>query len=130
MKTVRFLNSKFNIHNSVTVHLDSGVAPVAGTALRAQQANTPHGAYVFPAGGRQGATFEVKVGGQFLANVTNAYISGDGVQAVVTDYDRPLTGAQLTQLREQQKALQDKRAAAQAARNGGAPAVSPFPRQH
>ena len=97
----------------------------AATALRAQQANTPHGAYVFPAGGQQGASFEVKVGGQFLANVTNAYISGDGVQAVVTDYDRPLTGAQLTQLREQQKALQDKRAAAQAARNGGAPAAVP-----
>jgi hypothetical protein len=100
-------------------------ALAAATALRGQQANTPHVAYVFPAGGRQGASFEVKVGGQYLANVTNAYISGAGVQAIVTDYDKPLTQAQLTQLREQQKTLQDKRAAAQAARNGGTPAPGP-----
>jgi hypothetical protein len=105
--------------------LTLAVALAAATALRAQQATTPHGAYVFPAGGRQGDSFEVKVAGQYLANVTNAYVSGAGVQAVVADYDRPLTGAQLTQLREQQKALQDKRAAAQTARNGAAPAAAP-----
>ena len=92
-------------------------------ALRGQQPNTPHAAYVFPAGGRQGASFEVKVGGQYLANITNAYISGDGVQAVVTNYDRPLTQQQVNQLRQQQKELQDKRTAAQAARNGTAPAA-------
>ena len=50
--------------------------------------------------------------GSIWANVTNAYVSGDGVQAVVTDYDRPLTQQQVNQLRQQQKELQDKRAAA------------------
>ena len=94
-------------------------------ALHGQQATTPHLGYVFPAGGRQGASFDVKVGGQYLGAVSNAYVSGTGVQAVVADYDRPLTQAQIAQLREQQKALQDKRAAAQAARNGGARAAVP-----
>jgi hypothetical protein len=92
----------------------------AATALHGQQASTPHLGYVFPAGGRQGSSFEVKVGGQYLGAVSNAYVSGAGVQAVVADTDRPLTSMQINQLREQQKALQDKRAAAQAARSGGA----------
>jgi hypothetical protein len=95
-------------------------ALAAVPALRAQQPAVPHAAYVFPAGGRQGASFEVKVAGQYLAAITNAYISGDGVQAVVTNYDKPLTQQQITQLRDQQKALQDKRAAFQAAKNGTA----------
>ena len=30
------------------------------------------------------------VGGQFLVNVTNAYVSGAGVQAKVIEYNRPL----------------------------------------
>jgi hypothetical protein len=91
------------------------------TALRGQQPVTPHVGYVFPAGGRQGATIEVKVGGQYLGSITNAYISGVGVQAVVTNYVRPLTQQQVNQLRQQQKELQDKRAAAQLARNGAPP---------
>ena len=95
----------------------------AAPALRGQQASTPHLGYVFPAGGRQGASFDVKVGGQYLGAVSNAYVSGAGVQAVVSENDRPLTPMQINQLREQQKALQDKRAAAQAARSGGAAAA-------
>jgi hypothetical protein len=97
----------------------------AAAALRAQQSTAPHIAYVYPAGGERGATFEVKVAGQYLAAITNAYVSGDGVQAVVAGFDGPLTAAQLTELREQQTALQAKRTAALAARNGGARATVP-----
>jgi hypothetical protein len=96
-------------------------------ALRAQQQFTPHVGYVFPAGGRQGASFEVRVGGQYLGNVTNACVSGAGVQAAVVEYIRPLTQQQVNDLRMQQKVLQDKRAAAQAARSG-APPVAGQPR--
>ncbi len=67
------------------------------------------------------------MGGQYLGSVTNAYVSGSGVQAVVSEYIRPLTQQQINQLRMQQKELQDKRAAAQPARNG-APAVAGQPR--
>jgi len=51
----------------------------------AAQPSFPHIGYVYPAGGRQGAVFQVAVGGQYLNNATNAYISGPGVQAAVVD---------------------------------------------
>ena len=96
------------------------VALAAATALQGQQQFTPHIGYVFPAGGRQGATFLVKVGGQYLGNATNAYVSGAGIQAVVVDYVRPLTQQQINQFREKLKELQDKRAAARQAGGGDA----------
>ena len=80
------------------------------------QPSPPHIGYVYPAGGRQGAVFQVAVGGQYLNNATNAYISGAGVQAAVVDYARPLTQKEFNDLREKLKELQEKRAAA--ARNG------------
>jgi hypothetical protein len=75
---------------------------------------TPHIGYIYPAGGRQGAVFQVAVGGQYLNNATNAYVSGDGVQALVVDYSRPLTQKEFNDLREKLKELQDRRAAANA----------------
>jgi hypothetical protein len=70
------------------------------------QLNAPHLGYVLPAGGRQGATFQVKVGGQFLNNVTDAHVSGSGIQAAVADYERPMNAMQATQLRERMQELQ------------------------
>ena len=80
---------------------------------------SPHVGYVYPAGGRQGAVFQVAVGGQYLNNATNAYISGTGVQAVVVDYSRPLTMKEFNDLREKLKEMQDKRAAANRRGRGG-----------
>ena len=68
--------------------------------------NVPHLAYVLPAGGRQGATFQVKTGGQFLPNVSEAYVSGSGVQVTVVDYARPMNAMQATELRDRVQALQ------------------------
>lgn len=99
----------------------------AATALWAQQQTTPHVGYVFPAGGRQGTSFQVKLGGQYLANITNAYVSGEGVEAKVVAYNKPLTQPELAALRDKLKALQDKRAAAQSARSGAAPAAGQAP---
>ncbi len=82
-----------------------------------QQAFTPHIGYVFPAGGRQGTSLLVKVGGQYLNNVTNACISGQGVKAEVVEYTRPLTPQQANDLRKQLQELQDKRAALRSATN-------------
>ena len=83
------------------------------------QPTSPHIGYVYPAGGRQGAVFQVAVGGQYLNNATNAYISGPGVQAVVVDYSRPLTQKEFNDLREKLKELQEKRAAANGRGRGG-----------
>jgi hypothetical protein len=94
------------------------LAPVLGllvlTPSVLAQPASPHIGYVYPAGGRQGAVFQVAVGGQYLNNATNAYVSGTGVQAVVIDYSRPLTQKEFNDLREKLKELQDRRAAATA----------------
>ncbi|MGA2268897.1 MAG: PPC domain-containing protein [Bryobacteraceae bacterium] len=73
-------------------------------AARAQ--NAPHLAYVLPAGGQQGTTFQVKAGGQFLPNVSEVYVSGSGVQASVVNYARPMNGMQAAQLRDRLQELQ------------------------
>ena len=79
-------------------------------ALRAQQQQaTAHIGYIYPAGGRQGTTLQVKVGGQFLDGVTNAFVSGAGVRAAVIEFVKPLTMQQANALREKMQELQQKR---------------------
>ena len=89
------------------------------------QPSPPRIGYVCPAGGRQGIVVQVTVGGQYLNNATNAYVSGTGVQAAFVEYARPLTQKEFNDLRDKLKELQAKRAAA--ARSGkrrGGPAGS------
>lgn len=73
-------------------------------ALRAQL-NPPHLAYIYPAGGQRGTTFQVKAGGQFLNGATTLYVSGSGVHAEVIEFTRPMTPMQATQLREKLQEL-------------------------
>jgi hypothetical protein len=69
----------------------------------------PRIGYVYPAGGRQGTTFLIKVGGQFLGSwkgeyqidVLQAHFSGEGVRAVVRHDIRHLD-------MQETQALQDK----------------------
>lgn len=66
----------------------------------------PHIGYIYPAGGRQGTTLQVTIGGQFLRGVTSAYVAGEGVHAKVTRYVeamRPLNGEQMRELRRRMK---------------------------
>ena len=39
----------------------------------------PHIGYIFPAGGKSGGVVTVLVGGQYLRNVRDVHISGDGI---------------------------------------------------
>ena len=87
-------------------------------AVQAQQVS-PHVGYVYPAGGRQGAAFEVTVGGQFLDGVTQALVSGAGVQATVVQHVKPMAQAQFNQLREKLQELMDKRTAGTKQQRGG-----------
>jgi hypothetical protein len=81
---------------------------MAAPAVQAQPFS-PRLGYVYPAGGRQGTTFQVTVGGQYLANTANAYVSGAGVQAEVVEYNRPLTQKEFTDLREKLQELQQQK---------------------
>jgi hypothetical protein len=104
----------------------AGAAAVAvfASALAGQQRpQTPHAGYVYPAGGRRGTIIEVRVGGQSLDGAKAAYISGLGVQAAVTQFTKPLNGADAQKLRDEIKQLRDKRAASQKPAAGGSPNV-------
>ena len=87
------------------------VAPSAWAQNPAQRP-APHIGYVYPAGGKQGATFSVAIGGQNLAGDIAAHVTGAGVTAKFSAYDRPLSGKESQELRDEMQKLQDKRAAA------------------
>jgi hypothetical protein len=91
----------------------TGLATFLGIipAAHAQQF-APHIGYIYPAGGQQGSTFEVTIGGQYLDGVTNVFVSGAGVQASVAEHVKPINVGQFNRLRDQLKALMDKKTAA------------------
>lgn len=61
----------------------------------------PYIGFVYPAGGQQGTTFQVKIGGQGLEDVNNVFVTGTGVRARVLEYKRRLSPQDMTLLREQ-----------------------------
>lgn len=84
------------------------VALLAFAPFSSAQQPTPHIGYVFPAGGRQGASLDVKIGGQFLDGATQAFVSGPGVQASVVEHVKPITPKQANKLKERLAELQKK----------------------
>jgi hypothetical protein len=78
---------------------------LTGTAACAQQ-NTPHTAFVYPAGGQLGSSFEVTVGGQFLEGAQQVFFAGSGVSAVVIGFSKPLSQKDLDDLRAQLRELE------------------------
>jgi len=85
------------------------VAPCAGG-----QQNAPHVGYVYPAGGRQGSSFEVTLGGQYLNGLSEAWVSGSGVHLTVLESPHPLQQTQIATWKDRLKELNDKKHAATA----------------
>ena len=82
------------------------LAFVGGIALApGVRAQRPYIGFVYPAGGQQGATFQVKLGGQLLDGVDEVLVSGTGVQARVVEYFRRLNPQDMTLLSEQLREL-------------------------
>ena len=50
----------------------------------------PYIGFAYPAGGQQGTTFQVKLGGQALDGITGAIVSGSGVTARLVEYQKKL----------------------------------------
>lgn len=67
----------------------------------------PYIGFVYPAGGQQGTTFQVRLGGQGLDDVREVLISGTGARARVVAYHRRLNPQEIQLLREQLKELND-----------------------
>ena len=70
---------------------------------------SPHIGYAYPAGGRQGTTFEVALGGQNLSGASEVLFSGEGVEATVVGYERPMTQKEFRDLLEQAQQLSKRR---------------------
>jgi len=68
------------------------------TCIHAQQ--QPRLGYIYPAGGQQGTTFEVTIGGQYLDGVDKVITSGEGMEATIVEHDKPLNVRQVNDIRE------------------------------
>ena len=79
---------------------------VAATAQPA-----PHLGYVYPDGGRQGSTFTMVIGGQFLSGITNfmVFVDGDCATARAISHDRQLNQKERDAFQEEIKQFQEKR---------------------
>jgi hypothetical protein len=73
------------------------------------QPSSPHVGFVYPAGGRQGTTFEAKLGGQYLDGATRVEVSGSGVEAKILGQTRPMTQKEKDDLRRRIQELQKKK---------------------
>jgi hypothetical protein len=71
--------------------------------------------FVYPAGGQQGTTFQVTLGGQQLEGVDEVLVSGDGVSAHVVEYNKKMNPQEMQLLQEQMREL---KALAAPKRNG------------
>jgi len=87
-----------------------GALGLAGllAAASSAPAQTPYIGYVYPAGGQQGTTFQVRLGGQRLIDVRGAVVSGTSVTAKVVKFYRKLSNQEITLIREQLKVLKQE----------------------
>jgi len=79
-------------------------------AARAQD-SSPKIGYLYPAGGQQGTTVELVVGGQHIHNVSEAYLSGQGVKAEILAAEEVPTGKEQQELRDELQKLRDEKKA-------------------
>lgn len=83
-----------------------GVLAMAPAAIAQRRvAGRPYIGYVYPAGGQQGTTFQVKLGGQGLDGISTVLVSGTGVHVKVVDYLRKLGPQDMALLNEQIRTL-------------------------
>jgi hypothetical protein len=83
----------------------AALAGVLCTAHAVTAQPVPYIGYVFPAGGQQGTTFPIRLGGQRLDGVHQVLVSGSGVSAKVVEYRRQLGPQEMRLLQEQLREL-------------------------
>jgi hypothetical protein len=88
-------------------------AAVAFAAPKAKgQSSRPYLGYIYPAGGQQGTTFAVKVGGQSLDDVTDVVVTGAGVTGKAVQCFKRIGPQEMTLLRDQLRELKEARKSA------------------
>ena len=78
------------------------------TAASSAWAQSQYIGYVYPAGGQQGTTFPIRLGGQGLAHACDLVVTGEGVSVRLVDYYRPMNNQELDLLRQQLRELEKK----------------------
>jgi len=81
---------------------------VLAAAASSVSAQSQYIGYVYPAGGRQGTTFPIRLGGQGLNLMSGLIVSGEGVSVRLVDYYPGLGNQEMTFLRRQLNELQKK----------------------
>lgn len=76
-------------------------AVVLAAAASAVHAQNQYIGYVYPAGGQQGSTFPIRMGGQQLLYVSDIVVTGEGVSVRLVDYYRVLDNQEQGLLRQQ-----------------------------
>jgi len=79
--------------------LGVAAAPLAHAQRR------PSIGYVYPAGGQQATTVQIRLGGQDLDDVSAVLVSGSGVTSTIVEYLRRLNNQEIQLLNEQLKEL-------------------------
>ncbi len=77
------------------------LAALTAAGAGAQAARNAYIGYVYPAGGQQGTTFPVRLGGQRIDEVSGAIVTGEGVHVQVVDCFRRLNNNDLRLIKEQ-----------------------------
>ena len=72
-------------------------------AYLSNAADLPRIGFVFPAGGQQGTSFEVKVGGENIYGATSANISGKGAKLEIVDSQEPASEREKNKNRQKKK---------------------------
>jgi hypothetical protein len=87
------------------------LALYAANAQGASNEREPHIGYLYPAGGQQGSVIKIAVGGEFIKDANEAYITGQGVHGSVIRYIgrvKPLNGDERKELQRQLNELRKK----------------------
>jgi ribosomal protein L40E len=90
--------------------------PILGLAIlvaaaSSVSAQSQYIGFVYPAGGQQGTTFPIRLGGQGLIHASDVVVSGEGVSVRLVDYYRVLDNQELSFLSQQLNELGKKETA-------------------
>jgi hypothetical protein len=77
-------------------------------AVSSVRAQSQYIGYVYPAGGQQGSTFAIKLGGQSLIHPSDVIVSGEGVTVRIIEYHRFMSNEEHGLLRQQLNELAKK----------------------
>lgn len=85
-----------------------GLLAIEKSAVAQQR---PYLGYVYPAGGQQGTTFQIRLGGQNVDDPQQVSVSGTGVSARIVEARRRLNNQEMQLLREQLRIIRQSQAA-------------------